>query len=165
MVVVVPTLGLDGGGEPAEADLNWVRGDSVLRARLVYGLCVVGPHRRGLLAQHAALREGPETHGGKDYWLSTEVTTGKDVAAILSRVLETEVTCVLQGPDDLAAYVDTIGSAGIRLYMESAVQKMRQSGAGKINREATVRDDVQTVLGRPGITLEEWARKALRPAV
>ncbi|MEV8569598.1 hypothetical protein AB0436_29135 [Streptomyces sp. NPDC051322] len=47
--------------------------------------------------------------------------------------------------------------------MESAVATMRQTVLGNMGFEAVVRDDVQTVLGRPGTTVEEWARENLGP--
>ncbi|MEV0529895.1 NmrA family NAD(P)-binding protein [Streptomyces sp. NPDC050439] len=111
----------------------------------------------------AALREGPDEHGGKNYWLSTEMATGPQVAKTLSEVLGTEITCSVSGPDDLAAYVSSVPSAAERLYMESAVATMRQTVLGNMGFEAVVRDDVQTVLGRPGTTVEEWARENLGP--
>lgn len=109
----------------------------------------------------AVLREGPARHGGENYWLSTEVVTGPQVAEILSEVMGDEITCSVSGPDDLAAYVGSIASAGDRLYMESAVATMRQTVLGNMEFQAVVRDDVQTVLGRPGTTVAQWARQNL----
>ncbi|NUP42670.1 MAG: NmrA family NAD(P)-binding protein [Streptomyces sp.] len=111
----------------------------------------------------AVLREGPDEHGGKNYWLSTEMATGPQVAKTLSEVLGTEITCSVSGPDDLAAYASSVPSAADRLYMESAVATMRQTVLGNMGFEAVVRDDVQTVLGRPGTTMEQWARENLGP--
>lgn len=112
----------------------------------------------------AVLREGPTKHGGEDYWLSTEVVTGPQVAEILSEVLGTEVTCSVSGPDGLETSVRSIPSAADRLYMESAVATMRQTVLGNMAFQAVVRDDVQTVLGRPGTTVKEWARENLGSA-
>jgi uncharacterized protein YbjT (DUF2867 family) len=109
----------------------------------------------------AVLREGPTRHGSKDYWLSTEVVTGPQVAEILSKATGTEITCSVAGPDDLAAYVSSIPSAPERLYMDSAVATMRQTVLGNMAFQAVVRDDVQTVLGRPGTTVREWAQQNL----
>ncbi len=112
----------------------------------------------------AVLREGPTKHGSENYWLSTEVATGPQIADILSEALGTTITCSLSGPDDLAAYVRSIPSAADRLYMDSAVATMRQTVLGNMGFQAVVRDDVQTVLGRPGTTVEEWARENLGSA-
>ena len=40
----------------------------------------------------AVLRQGPQRHGGQDYWLSPEVLTGPQVADILSDVLGTKIS-------------------------------------------------------------------------
>ncbi|MEU1483104.1 NmrA family NAD(P)-binding protein [Streptomyces sp. NPDC005752] len=111
----------------------------------------------------AVLREGPAEHGGKNYWLSTEVVSGPQVAEILSKVRGAQITCTVSGPEGLADYVSSIPSAGDRLYMESAVATMRQTVLGTMEFQAVVRDDVRTVLGRPGTTVEEWARENLGP--
>jgi uncharacterized protein YbjT (DUF2867 family) len=112
----------------------------------------------------AVLREGPAKHGGADYWLSTEVLTGPQITEILTDVLGRKITYKSLGPDGLAADVAKITSAGERLYMESAVQTMREAVAGNMKAQTVVRDDVQTVLGRPGITIREWARHTLADA-
>nr|WP_314258006.1 NmrA family NAD(P)-binding protein [uncultured Devosia sp.] len=108
-----------------------------------------------------ALREGPENHGGADYFLSVEVLRGSEVAKILSDHLRREIKYVPNDPADLATYVETISDAGVRNYMESAVITMDLGGAGKMSSQAVVRDDVQTAVGRPGMTMAEWARQNL----
>jgi NAD(P)H dehydrogenase (quinone) len=108
----------------------------------------------------AVLRQGPAVHGGKNYWLSTEVATGIQAAASLSDALGKTITCTPQGTAGLEAYAQSIDDAGTRLYMQSAVQKMQRSSEGALPFEATVRDDVQSVLGRPGMTLTQWAKHA-----
>lgn len=107
------------------------------------------------------LREVPTTHAGKNYWLSSELLTGAQLAEIVSDTLGTDITCTIQGPDDLAAYFETIPSAGTHLYMESAVHKMRQTIAGNMTFEAEVHTDIETVLGRPATTIAEWTRTNL----
>ncbi|MET7324892.1 NmrA family NAD(P)-binding protein [Streptomyces sp. NPDC005549] len=110
------------------------------------------------------LREGPSQHGGADYWLSTEVLTGPQIADILTDVLGRKITYTSMGPDDLADGVAKIPSAAKRLYMQSAVQTMRQAVLGNMRFQNVVRDDVQTVLGRPGVTVREWARRTFADA-
>lgn len=39
----------------------------------------------------------------------------------------------------------------MRLYLQSAAQKMRLASSGELSFEFQERDDVQAVLGRPGI--------------
>lgn len=109
----------------------------------------------------AVLREGPHKHHGKQYWLSTEVLTGKDVAAIISDVAGREIRCIENSSSELASYVKTIEDTGARAYMESAVVTMKLAESGQMDAQTVVRDDVLTVLGRPGISVADWARKSL----
>ena len=51
------------------------------------------------------LQQGPARHGGKEYWLSTEVASGPEAAAIFSDVLSREVRCNLRGPEDFEASI------------------------------------------------------------
>jgi uncharacterized protein YbjT (DUF2867 family) len=112
----------------------------------------------------AVLREGPEKHGGANYWLSVEVLTGTEVAHIVSKASGKEIRCLTLAPDDLRSDVGRIPSAPERAYMESAVICMERAAAGEMEFQTVVRDDVQTVLGRPGTTVAQWAREHLRPA-
>lgn len=106
-----------------------------------------------------ALREGPEKHGGANYFLSVEVLRGSDVADILSDHFDREIKYVPLDPAGLKAAVASIPKATDRAYMESAVITMELGAAGKLSNQAVVRDDVQKVLGRPGTTMAEWARQ------
>ncbi|MFK4872660.1 NmrA family NAD(P)-binding protein [Novosphingobium sp. ZW T3_23] len=107
------------------------------------------------------LREGPERHGGKDYYLSVEVLRGTEVAAILSKELGKEISYQPLDPAAQKAFGSSISDTGARYYMESATITMELADAGKLEYQAVVRDDVQTVVGRPGTTMAEWVRKNL----
>lgn len=109
----------------------------------------------------AALREGPEKHGGKNYFLSVEVLKGSDVAEILSAHFGRDIKYVPLDPSNLAEMISSIPNAAARTYMESAVITMELAAAGKLSHQAIVRNDVETVLGRPGTTMAEWARSNL----
>jgi len=76
-------------------------------------------------------------------------------------VLGTGITCTLSGSDDIAAFASSIPSAAARLYFESAAATMRQTELGNMSFQAVVRDDVQAVLGRPGMTVRQWAQENL----
>ncbi len=107
----------------------------------------------------AVLREGPEKHGGADYWLSTEVLTGTEVADILTSASGKEIRCEVIDPSNFEDQVAGITDAGQRAYMESALITMKLTAAGQMTAQTTVvRDDVLTVLGRPGTKMAEWAR-------
>jgi len=104
------------------------------------------------------LREGPEKHDSHNYWLSTEVLTGPEVAAMLTEAAGKEIQCNILDASVLEGMLEHIPSASDRAYMESAVVTMRLGAAGKMQAQTVVRDDVETVTGRPGKTISEWAR-------
>lgn len=104
------------------------------------------------------LREGPEKHGNANYWLSTEVLTSSEVADILSEVSGQDIKANIAGPEGLEAYISQIESPSVRAYMESALITMKLGSENKIWNQNIVHDDVKTVLGRPGITMERWAK-------
>jgi len=103
------------------------------------------------------LLKGPEKYGGKDYWMSTESLNGAEVAAILSEVLNQEISCFLQQPEDLWALL-TSGESKVELnYAEGAVEFMRQVMDGRMGYIGSVRNDVPLVTGRASTTLRQWA--------
>jgi uncharacterized protein YbjT (DUF2867 family) len=110
------------------------------------------------------LREGPEKLGCKNYYLSTEVLTGPEVASILTEASGREIKCNALNPESLEAYVTQIQDPGIRAYMESAAITMKLAEAGQMQAQTVVRDDVLTVLGRPGTTMKEWASNYFKTA-
>lgn len=109
----------------------------------------------------AVLREGPEKHGSANYWLSTEVLTGPEVADILTEASGKEIKCITLDPADSEAYAAQITTVPERAYMESAAITMKLAAAGKMPLQTVVHDDVLTVLGRPGTTMAEWGRQNL----
>jgi hypothetical protein len=121
-----------------------------------------GEHRVGWIALKdlaavaaTVLRQGPERHGGQDYWLSPEVLTGPQVADILSDVLGTKIHCEMHSPDVLAKIVAETGAME-KNYAEGAVEFMRQVSDGRMGYIGTVRDDGPFVTGRPSTTLRQW---------
>jgi uncharacterized protein YbjT (DUF2867 family) len=105
----------------------------------------------------AVLGEGPEKHHGRDYWMSTEVLDGTQVAAILSEVTGRTIRCNLKGPED---FKDLINSPGVEVeqwYAEGGLDFMRQVSDGRMGYIGTIRDDLPFVLGRPSLTFREWA--------
>lgn len=107
----------------------------------------------------AVLREGPAKHASADYWLSTEVLTGSEVADVFSRTAGRKISCNYVSIEEMASRVAAIPSASVRSYMESAVITMKLTAEGKMLCQTTVRDDVMKVIGRPGITMGEWAKR------
>ncbi|RZJ74244.1 MAG: NAD-dependent epimerase/dehydratase family protein [Flavobacterium sp.] len=109
----------------------------------------------------AVLREGPEKHGSANYYLSIEVLTGTEVATILSKASGKEIKCNVLNPEDLKSTIQQIPSVSVKAYMESAYTTMKLAKEGKMKAQTVVKDDVLTVLGRPGLTMEEWAKQNL----
>lgn len=107
------------------------------------------------------LREGPEKHGNANYFMSTEVLTATQVSTILSEHAGREIKFVANPLSYLKAYIDTIPSIPVKAYMESALITMKLTSEGKMPTQNTQKDDVQTVLGRPGLTMKEWAKQNL----
>jgi NAD(P)H dehydrogenase (quinone) len=103
------------------------------------------------------LREGPSRHGGKEYWLSTEVASGPEVATILSKALDREIRCEVRGPEEFKASIANGSTTVESWYADAGVEFTRQVIDGRMGYIGTVRDDVQFVTGRPSISLREWA--------
>jgi NAD(P)H dehydrogenase (quinone) len=105
----------------------------------------------------AVLNEGPGKHHGRDYWMSTDVLNGSEVAEILSEVTGRSIGCNLLGPEE---FKELISSPGIQVepwYAAGGLDFMRQVSDGRMGYIGTVRDDVPYVLGRPALTFREWA--------
>jgi len=125
-----------------------------------------GEHRVGWIAARdiaavavAVLRQGPSRHQGKQYWLSTEVASGHEVAAIFSEALGREIRCDVRGPDEFRASLAERGVAVESWYAEAGVEFNRQVIDGRMGYIGTVRDDVEFVTGRPSTSLRQWAEE------
>jgi NAD(P)H dehydrogenase (quinone) len=105
----------------------------------------------------AVLGEGPEKHHGRDYWMSTEMLDGTQVAAILSEVTTRTIRCNFKGPEDFKALINSPGVEVEQWYAEGGLDFMRQVTDGRMGYIGTIRDDLPFVLGRPSLTFREWA--------
>jgi NAD(P)H dehydrogenase (quinone) len=103
------------------------------------------------------LRQGPTRHGGREYWLSTEVASGPEVAEILSEALELDIRCDVKGPEDFAAAIEDGTITTEKWYAEAGIDFTGQVIDGRMGYIGTVRDDVQFVTGRRSTTLRTWA--------
>ena len=113
------------------------------------------------------LSDGPKDHGGKQYWLSTEMLNGTQAAAEISKGLGLPVEGVVLTPDDLIANV-TSGAMKLPSFIEatygaSIVEWMRQTYEGRLNFGG-VTTTVEDLTGNKPQTLEMWVR-ANREAV
>ena len=104
------------------------------------------------------LREGPKKHHRQNYWLSAEVLDGAQVAAILSEVTGRDIKRDLQGADDFEAVFTSSSDIQVESwYAKGGVEFLRQVVDGRMGNIGSVRDDVPNILGRPALTLREWA--------
>ena len=103
------------------------------------------------------LREGPKKHNRQNYWLSTEVLDGPQVAAILSEVTGRDIKCDLQDADAFEAVFTSSDLQVESWYAKGGVEFLRQVVDGRMGNIGSVRDDVPNILGRPALTLREWA--------
>ena len=109
------------------------------------------------------LAEGSERHAGKNYYLSTDVLNGTEVAGVLSRATARPVRALVMTPDDLAVGIAS-GQVVMPGYVEanyaaSMLEWARQTCDGRMDYSAVTTDTVATLLGRPPISLEDWARQ------
>jgi NAD(P)H dehydrogenase (quinone) len=107
------------------------------------------------------LAEGPETHAGRDYWLSTDVLNGAQVAEILSTVLGREIPALILTPDDMQRMLEA-GEAIAPSYMDAAYAAStliwaRQTYEGRMDYSAVTTSTVQDLLGRQPTHLGSWA--------
>jgi NAD(P)H dehydrogenase (quinone) len=123
-----------------------------------------GDHRVGWIAARdiaavaaSVLRQGPSRHAGKDYWLSTEVASGPEVAAIFSEALGREIRCEVKGPEEFKASLADRSVAIESWYADAGVEFNRQVIDERMGYVGTVRDDVEFVTGRPSTSLRQWA--------
>lgn len=104
------------------------------------------------------LRDGPERHASKDYYLSTETMTGPELAKMLSDVLGRTITCDVRHPRDVEAVIKS-GTRGIEdWYARSSIEFCTQLSDGRMGYIGTVRDDVPYLLGRPATSFRDWAK-------
>ena len=105
------------------------------------------------------LREGPEKHNGKDYYLSIEILTISEIAKILSDEAGFEIKFIDINKEEQEKMFNKITSPGVRNYMESAQITMNLTRNEKFKAQNEVNDDVLTVVGRPGTKMKEWAKE------
>ena len=109
------------------------------------------------------LAEGPEKHGKKQYWLSTEVLNGVEAAAEIAKALQQPIECVVLTPDDLVA---RIRSGAVQLpasveanYGASMLEWVRQTYDGRMDFGAVTTSAVEDLTGRKPLTLRAWIER------
>jgi NAD(P)H dehydrogenase (quinone) len=122
-----------------------------------------GEQRVGYVALHdlaavtaKVLRDGPERHGSRDYYLSTETMTGPELASALSDVLDRSIRCEVRDPSEMEAIFKK-GTVEVEdWYARSSLELLTQLVDGRMGYMGTVKDDVPYLLGRPAIGVRAW---------
>lgn len=123
-----------------------------------------GDNRVGYVALHdlaavtaKVLRDGPDRHGSRDYYLSTETMTAPELAIALSEVLGRPIRCDMLSATDLEALFKS-GTVEVEdWYARSGFELLTQFDDGRMGYMGTVKDDVPYLLGRPAIGVRAWA--------
>ena len=104
---------------------------------------------------------GPERHGGKQYWLSTDFLNGGQAAAEISKGLALPVEAIVLTPDNL---MEQVANGAMKLpsfveatYGASMLEWVRQTYEGRLNFKGAT-STVEHVTGNKPQTLEMWAR-------
>jgi NAD(P)H dehydrogenase (quinone) len=107
------------------------------------------------------LTDGPERHGGNQYWLSTDFLNGSQAAAEISKGLALPVEAIVLTPDDL---MEQVANGAMKLpsfveatYGASMLEWVRQTYEGRLNFKGATYT-VEHVTGNKPQTLEMWAR-------
>jgi hypothetical protein len=82
---------------------------------------------------------------------------GPEVAAILSDVTGRDIKCDIQGADGFKALFQSSPIQVESWYAEGGVEFMRQVIDGRMSNISSVREDAPYILGRPAVTVREWA--------
>ena len=103
------------------------------------------------------LMEGEGKHGGKEYWMSSEVLSGQEVARTLSEVLDVNIRAEVLEDED---WLKPVGEKVIwkeNVYAYGVREFARQIRSGQL--ASYVKDDAMTVTGTPSLNLRQWAEK------
>jgi uncharacterized protein YbjT (DUF2867 family) len=108
------------------------------------------------LVAATALQEGPAKHAGKEYWLSSDVATGPELAKLLSELLGKEIAAEVLGPAEFQAIFTSASIPVESWYADGGVEIMRQIVDGRMGYLGSVRNDVPHVTGEHALTLKQW---------
>lgn len=107
------------------------------------------------------LAEGPGMHAGKDYFLSTDLLNGAQVAEVLTAVLGQKIPAHVLTPADLLHMIeageDITPATMDAAYAASTLTWVRQTYEGRMRYSAVTTSTVQDLLGREPIHLSSWA--------
>lgn len=103
------------------------------------------------------LIDGPDRHYGKEYWFSTELLAIEDVTKILTEVTGKQFTADLQ-PAEQFLRDQGADSQTLDPYFYSVAESFKQIEDGRMSYISSVQDDIEILLGRKGLNLQQWAQ-------
>ncbi|MGX7000819.1 NmrA family NAD(P)-binding protein [Caballeronia sp. KNU42] len=107
------------------------------------------------------LEEGGDRHAGKNYYLSTDVLNGTEAAEILSEATGHQFTAAVMTPVQLMALLASgavVPNPDVEAYYaKSQLEWVQQTYDGRMDYSAVSTPAVSELLGRPAVTLREWA--------
>ena len=106
-----------------------------------------------------ALAEGPTKHHGKNYWLSTESMNGEEMAKVLTKAVGKRISYEEKTPSDFKELIESTDIGIEKTYAKGLAENLQQMYDGRMAYIATVRTDVPYLLGRPGMSMLEWAKR------
>ncbi len=101
------------------------------------------------------LAEG-DAHFGKDYWFSTESANLTEVLKTFNEVTGKTIVSDVQPPGQFLKDFVRDGKS-VDPYFLAVADCFVQIEDGRMGYLGTVRDDMQTLFGRPGISIRQWA--------
>src|ERR1700757_908839 len=104
------------------------------------------------------LMEGPEKHGGKDYWFSADALAPDQVAETLTAATGHKFTAAVRDVDRFAKEVGRPGSAYESAHAKGGPQFFREVEHGRIVYKQRMAYDTKKVLGREPLLVRDWAK-------
>lgn len=137
---------------PVDGKLYWPMGDAKVG-------WIAGDDLTAVAAK--VLAEGPANHASQNYFLSTDLLDGPGTAAVLTEALGQRIEAIVASPNALEAALNT-GNLALapkfeKHYAASVVENVRQIFDGRMAHIGAVTDTVERLLGRPPVTLAQWA--------
>ena len=101
-------------------------------------------------------RKGPAKHHSKEYWFSTEAMDVYQLATVLSEVIGKKVVADSRSPK---LFIPDMGidPKTIDPYLFSVAEAGEQIEDGRMSYIGEVKDDVQILLNRKGLSVSQWA--------
>src|SRR6267378_4201660 len=104
------------------------------------------------------LMEGPEKHGGRDYWFSADVLTPLQVAETLTAALGHKITTEVRKAEGFQSDAVQPDSAFEPAYAKRGFELFEQVEDGRMAYIGSVIDDTKRLLGRAPLLLRDWAK-------